>query len=185
MAVDAASLAGDRGIHRSEDRLVADGQELRDRYWIGLADERFNDRCHLRIQRRRRDCSPRSADPAQPEHVLRVARSIEQLDRMCPEGGRNRRPSGIQFLAQGGVVGDEGIDKLQRGTGLLGLVFNERPQARMIESIPRDGGKHGREEDHRDQPGSLSRPQEGHDYGTSLHRLLALGETRQGIEYNP
>src|SRR4030088_172951 len=69
VTIDAAALAGNRRVYRSEDLFLADRQELRDRGRIGPADERLDRRGTFRVRWRRRDRASGPAGPAQPDGV--------------------------------------------------------------------------------------------------------------------
>jgi hypothetical protein len=92
---------------------------------------------------------------------------------MGPEGRRHRRPVGVEFTAQIRVIADEGVDQLQRGCLLVGLVCDKGLEARLIEPITGGNGKRGRECDLPDQPGTLSRSEKADYRGTSLHCLFS------------
>ncbi len=173
VTIDAAALAGNRWVYRSEDLFLADRQELRDRGRIGPADERLDRRRHFRVRWRRRDRASGPADPAQPERIARTACPVEELDRVSPECRRDRGAFAPEIPPQIRIVADKRVDQLERGPLFIGLVFNVGVQTHFVEAETRDDRQHGREGDDHDPPETLSRFQEG-DCGSAPCQWFAL-----------
>ena len=175
VTIDAAALSGHRWIYRPEDRLAADGHELRYRRGVGPVDKGLDRGGHCRIGGRRRDGAPRPADPAQLQCIGRAARLIEQLDRVSPEGRWDGRAVAPELHAQIGVVADERIDQLECGPFFVGLVCDVGVETDLVETIARDAGQHGGEGQDRDPAEALSRFQESDCGGTPAHQQLSFG----------
>ncbi len=181
VAVDAALIAGDRRVDRAKGLVAADLHKPRHRHGVRFADKGFDDLGHMRVRGGCRDRSPGPPDPLDAHGVFGAARTVEQRDRVGPKGCRNRRPFGVEFLAQVRVIADEGIDELQRGGLLVGLVFDKGVQAGLIEPVSRDNGKRDREKDDPDQPGAFPRSEKGHYCSTSRHHLLSPESAYDGV----
>src|ERR1700690_3680509 len=121
-------------IDCSECQFSADVEQLGYRFWVWYRCEGSNGLCHSAVRRRRRDFPSRHADRAKAKLGIVAVPLVEGFDRMSPKG-RGNRCALSKLRSDGRVVGDEGVDQLERNDLFAALVILEPVQAEVIESI--------------------------------------------------
>ena len=133
VAPHAALLMCHGGVDGAKNRARVGGQEFRYGRRLGVGRKGLDGGRHCGVRGRRLDGLPDATDPTQAEIGIRSAPGVEHLDGVGAEA-RGYRRIRAQARANGGIIGDEGVDQPERGDLFLALMLLEPAQARGIEA---------------------------------------------------